>query len=76
MSASLSITQPTKSEGTESTATLSCPSQDSEANDEVTQTSASVECQTDEVIFMSKEDYEEFVYKGPKTSTSKATWKN
>ena len=49
--------------GTKSTATLSCPSQDSEANDEVTQTSASVECQTDQVIFMSKEDYEEFVYK-------------
>jgi hypothetical protein len=32
----------------------------------VTQTSASVECQTDEVIFMSKEDYEEFVYKATK----------
>ena len=66
MSASLSITEPTNSQGTESTATLSCPSQDSEANDEVTQTSASVECQTDEVIFMSKEDYEEFVYKATK----------
>ncbi len=76
MSASLSITEPTNSQGTESTATLSCSSQDSEANDEVTQTSASVECQTDEVIFMSKEDYEEFVYKATKNINIKGDLEN
>jgi GTP-sensing pleiotropic transcriptional regulator CodY len=32
----------------------------------VTQTSASVECQTNEAIFVSKEDYEEFIYKATK----------
>ena len=46
-----------------STDTLSCPSQDSETTNEVLQTSASVECQTDEVIVMSKEEYEEIVDK-------------
>ena len=53
----------TSSQGTESTDTLSCPSQDSETTNEVLQTSASVECQTDEVIVMSKEEYEEIVDK-------------
>ena len=57
------VAQPSCSQDTESTITLSCPSQDSVASDEVIPMRASVECQTDEVIFMSKEDYEKLVCK-------------
>ena len=55
------VAQPSSSQDTESTITLSCPSQDSMASDKVTPMMASVECQTDEVTFMSKEDYEKLV---------------
>ena len=61
--ASTTMTQQTSSQDTESTDTLSCPSQDSEATNEVLQTSTSVECQTDEVIFLSKKEYEDILGK-------------
>ena len=61
--ANTTMTQQTSSQDTESTDTLSCPSQDSEATNEASQTSASVECQTDEVIFLSKKEYEDILGK-------------
>ena len=45
-----------------STIKLSCPSQDPMAFDKVTLMKASVECQTDKVIAMSKEDYDKVVF--------------
>ncbi|CAB4041343.1 Hypothetical predicted protein [Paramuricea clavata] len=59
-----SVPEASNSQGTESTITLSFPSQDSEANDDVISvTSASVECQTNDGIFLSKEEYEELIQK-------------
>lgn len=44
--------------------TLSFSGQDSEANDDVISvTSASVKCQTNDGIFLSKEEYEELIQK-------------
>ena len=55
--ASPSATQPSCSQSTESTQTLSSPiSQDSLANEEVTPMKASVECHTNEVTFVSNEE--------------------
>jgi hypothetical protein len=59
-----SIPQPSSSQGTESTITLSSPSQDLEAEEEVhSQMKASVECQTNEGVFLSKEEYEKLTEK-------------
>ena len=59
--ASPSTIQLSNSQGTESTVTLSSPSQDSDFD--MPQTRASVECQTTEVITISKEEYEELLHK-------------
>ena len=50
------------SQSTESTVTLSSPSRDSEVL-KVSQTKASVECQTTEVIVISKDEYEKLLQK-------------
>ena len=61
--ASPSTSQPSCSQSTESTVTLSSPSQDSLANTGLTPMKANVKCQTNEVIFMSKEEQEELIHK-------------
>ena len=59
---SSSTIQSSCSESTESTITLSSPSCDSDVL-EVSQTKASVECQTTEVIVISKDEYEKLLQK-------------
>ena len=67
-----SATQPSCSQSTESTQTLSSPSQDSLSNEEVTSVKASVECQTNEVILVSKEEHEELICKAAENIDVKA----
>ena len=68
----MSITQPTSSQGTESTATLYCPSQDSDANDEVQVLNA----RPMRLFLCPKKIMKNLFTRRPKTSISKATWKN
>ena len=61
---SSSVPQPSSSQETESTITLKPPSQNVEENDDgISPTSASVECQTSDGIFLTPDEYEELIQK-------------
>ena len=63
--ASTPTLQSSNSQGTESTVTLSSPSQHSDFDLPLTR--ASIECQTTEVVTISKEEYEELLHKAAGT---------